>query len=85
MANFKAAYGYAMPLPPTEWQHYYDLSEFYTRNEGEKLAGKVLEKDFYGTVAPFKRHLTVLYDFERILLGMGGRYVGNGQFLLRNA
>ena len=26
----------------------------------------------YGITAAFKRHLTVLYDYERILLGMGG-------------
>lgn len=74
-ANFKAAFGYDLPEPPTEWQHVLDLSKFYTRKKGEMLAGKVLERDFYGTVVPFKRHLTVLYDFERVLLGMGGAYV----------
>jgi len=74
-ANFKAKYGYDMPLPPSEWQHVTDLSEFYTRKKGDMLAGQVLERNFYGTVVPFKRHLTVLYDFERVLLGMGGAYV----------
>ncbi|MDH3464763.1 MAG: extracellular solute-binding protein [Gammaproteobacteria bacterium] len=73
--NFKAKFGYDMPLPPTEWQQVRDMSEFYTRKKGETLAGKVLERNFYGTVVPFKRHLTVLYDFERVLLGMGGAYV----------
>ncbi len=74
-ANFNAQYGYDMVLPPTDWQHFYDLAEFYTRNQGDTLAGTVLEKDFYGTLMPFKRHLTVLYNFERVLLGMGGAYV----------
>ena len=64
-----------MPEPPTEWQHVLDVSAFYTRDKGETLAGNVLERDFYGIVVPFKRHLTVLYDYERVLLGMGGAYV----------
>ena len=74
-ANFKAAFGYDLPEPPTEWQHVLDVSAFYTRDKGETLAGNVLERDFYGIVVPFKRHLTVLYDYERVLLGMGGAYV----------
>ncbi len=77
MANFRAKYGYDMPLPPITWQQYYDLAEFYTREKGETLAGKVLDRNFHGTIAPFKRHLVVFYDYERILLGMGGRYVND--------
>lgn len=74
-ANFEAAYGYAMPLPPTTWEQFRDLAEFFTREKGETLAGKTLESNFYGTIAAFKRHLTVFYNFERILLAMGGEYV----------
>jgi multiple sugar transport system substrate-binding protein len=74
MTNFKAAHGYDMPLPPTTWGQYRDLAAFYTRKKGETMAGQVLENDFYGTIVPFKRHLAVLYDYERILLNMGGRY-----------
>jgi multiple sugar transport system substrate-binding protein len=74
-ANFKARYGYDMQLPPSEFQHFYDLAEFYTRKKGDTVAGQVLEKDLYGTLMPFKRHLTVLYNFERVLLGMGTQYV----------
>ncbi len=73
-ANFRAKYGYDLPVPPTTWEQFRDLAEFFTRKKGETLAGEVLEKDFYGTVATFKRHITVFYDFERILLGMGGEY-----------
>ena len=54
-ADFEEANGYAMPLPPTIWQHYHDLAAFYTREKGETLAGQVLESDFYGTIVPFKR------------------------------
>jgi multiple sugar transport system substrate-binding protein len=74
MANFKAANGFDMPLPPTTWQQYLDLAKFYTRKKGDMLAGQVLDKNFYGTIVPFKRHLAVLYDYERILINMGGRY-----------
>lgn len=74
-ANFEAAYGYALPLPPTTWEQFRDLAEFFTREKGETLAGQTLESNFYGTIAAFKRHLTVYYDYERILLGMGGEYV----------
>jgi multiple sugar transport system substrate-binding protein len=74
-ANFKAKYGYALPQPPTTWAQYRDLAKFFTRKKGDTLAGTTLEKNFYGTVIPFKRHLTVYYDFERILLTMGGEYV----------
>jgi multiple sugar transport system substrate-binding protein len=76
-ANFQAKYDYDMPLPPTEWQQYYDLSQFYTRKKGETLAGQTLEKDFYGTVIAFKRHLTIIYDYERLLLGMGSAYTND--------
>jgi len=75
MANFKAKFGYDMPLPPTTWDQYLHLSEFYTRKTGDTMAGKVLEKNFYGTLVPFKRHLAVLYDYERLLINFGGRYV----------
>ena len=51
-ANFEAAYGYPMPLPPTTWEHYGDLAAFYTRKEGETLAGTVLEKNFYARSCP---------------------------------
>jgi len=71
-ANFKTKYGYDMPLPPKTWDEFRELSAFYTRKAGETLAGQVLDKNFYGTVAAFKRHLTLLFDYERVLLGFGG-------------
>ena len=80
-AAFKAKYGYDLPLTGDKiasvgtWQQWTDMAEFFTRSEGETLAGKSLERPFYGITAPFKRHLTVLYDYERILLGMGGELI----------
>ena len=47
-ANFKAKYGYEL-RPPKTWKEYKDVAEFFTREKGETLAGKVLQRDFYGT------------------------------------
>ncbi|KAA3630583.1 MAG: extracellular solute-binding protein [Proteobacteria bacterium] len=77
-AAFKARYGYDMPLTGEmiasvdTWQQWTDMAEFFTRKPGESVAGETLESPMYGVTAAFKRHLTVLYDYERILLGMGG-------------
>lgn len=56
------------------------MAEFFTRKKGDMLAGAALENPIYGVTAAFKRHLTVLYDYERILLGMGGQIIDeNGE------
>lgn len=47
-AAFKAKYGYEL-RPPLTWDEYLEVAEFFTRKKGEKLAGKVLDRDFYGT------------------------------------
>ena len=44
---FKAKYGYDL-VPPTTWDQYYDVAEFFTRKSGDKLAGTALTSDFYG-------------------------------------
>lgn len=77
-AAFKAKYGYDLPLKGDKiarvdtWEQWRDIAEFFTRAEGQTLAGEKVTKPIYGVLASFKRHLTVLYDYERILLGMGG-------------
>lgn len=47
-AAFKEEYGYELH-PPETWDEYLDVAEFFTRKAGEKLAGKTLKRDFYGT------------------------------------
>jgi multiple sugar transport system substrate-binding protein len=77
-AAFKAKYGYELPLTGDKysmvdsWEQWRDIAEFFTRKAGDKVAGTVRDKPMYGVTAAFKRHLTTLYDYERILLGMGG-------------
>lgn len=77
-AAFKAKYGYDTPfngdkwIEVDSWQKWWDVAEFYNRKPGEKVAGKALEHELWGTAAAFKRHITLFYDYERVLLGMGG-------------
>jgi multiple sugar transport system substrate-binding protein len=47
MAAFKAKYGYDLGIPRT-YDQMADIAAFFRRKPGEKLAGKVLDKDFYG-------------------------------------
>ncbi|MBD3308278.1 extracellular solute-binding protein [candidate division KSB3 bacterium] len=54
-ADFKAKYGYDLPDPPQTWQQVVDLAEFFTRKEGELLAGQPLLKNFYGYADQAKR------------------------------
>lgn len=77
-ANFKEKYGYDMPLPPTTWEQFYDINAFYTRKQGETLAGKPLERSFYGTTVALKRHMVALYDYERYLINFGGTFADAG-------
>jgi multiple sugar transport system substrate-binding protein len=88
-AAFKAKYGYDSPFTGEKfitvdtWEQWRDAAEFFTRKKGEKLAGSSLDRDFYGVTTAFKRHYTALYDYERILLGMGGEIVdANGNIKL---
>jgi multiple sugar transport system substrate-binding protein len=46
-AAFKAKYGQELAVPRT-WDDLTKVAQFFTRKKGEKLAGKVLDQDFYG-------------------------------------
>jgi len=54
-AAFKEKYGYELPAPPKTWPQVVDLAQFFTRKKGEKLAGRTLQKDFYGYADQAKR------------------------------
>lgn len=52
-AAFKTEFGYKLPCTPeemnnTDWDMFEDYGKFFRRDKGEKLAGGVLENDFYG-------------------------------------
>ncbi|MEW5815979.1 MAG: extracellular solute-binding protein, partial [Spirochaetota bacterium] len=72
---FKAKYGYDLPAPPVNWKEYMDVAQFFTRKKGEKLAGKVLEHDFYGNTIQGKRHVSTWYTYLNVLYSFGGQEV----------
>jgi multiple sugar transport system substrate-binding protein len=72
-AAFKAKYGYELPNPPITMKEYYDVAQFFTRKKGQKLAGKVLDHDFFGNTIQGKRHVSSWYAYLNFLYPFGGR------------
>ncbi|MDB6084828.1 MAG: hypothetical protein JWN43_2709 [Gammaproteobacteria bacterium] len=78
-AAFKSRYGYDLPLKPADWRSFRDVAEFFTRKAGQRLCGKPLRENFYGTAVSFKRYIATQYDFETFLNGFGGvMFAGDG-------
>lgn len=77
--NFKSQYGYDLPLrhpevpcgTPQFYDAWRDASEFFCRKKGEKLAGKTLEHDFFGTCIQAKRHPCTWYEYWCYAPGFG--------------
>ena len=63
-AAFKAKYGKELKAPET-WQDWLDIGKFFTRKKGEKLAGQVLERDFYGSAEFAKRGFSFAWFLNR--------------------
>lgn len=73
-AAFKAKYGYDL-APAKTWDQFIDIAEFFTRKAGETLAGKTLEKDFYGNAQAYSRVAgAITHDFFPIFRSFGGNY-----------
>jgi multiple sugar transport system substrate-binding protein len=71
-ANFKAKYGYDLKVPET-WDEFLNVAEFFTRKKGEKLAGQVLERAFYGT-AYYGQKDQIFAWWGNIFSSLGGVY-----------
>lgn len=71
-AAFKAKYGYDLKVPET-WDEFLDVAEFFTRKAGEKLAGQVLERNFYGT-AYYGQKDQIFAWWGNIFASLGGVY-----------
>lgn len=71
--NFKKQYGYAL-VPPLDLQQLLDISRFFTRVKGERLAGKLLDRPFYGLalMSGLKPHIND--EFSAMLWGLGGTW-----------
>jgi len=70
-AAFKSKYGYDLNVPKTT-KEYYNATEFFTRNKGEKLAGETLTDNFYGLATMSKRHTALTCDFLNWMWDFGG-------------
>jgi multiple sugar transport system substrate-binding protein len=63
-AAFKAKYGRELKAPET-WKDWLDIGQFFTRKKGAKLAGQVLERDFYGSAEFAKRGFSFAWFLNR--------------------
>lgn len=63
-AAFKAKYGKEL-APPETWEDWLQIGEFFTRKKGEKLAGEVLDRDFYGSAEFAKRGFSFAWFVDR--------------------
>jgi multiple sugar transport system substrate-binding protein len=70
-AAFKAKYGYALDIPKT-YDQMADIAQFFRRKPGEKLAGKILDKDFYGIGLMAGRYTNIFDEIMTIAWTMGG-------------
>lgn len=68
---FQAKYGYKLGVPQT-YKQLMDVAQFFTRKKGEKLAGKVLDEDFYGIVLANKSGGFLYHRYEQVLVAFGG-------------
>lgn len=67
---FRAKYGYDL-APPADYKQWRDVAEFFTRRKGQSLAGKPLERDFYGTVFSDKAGIFVWHIYQNVALAFG--------------
>ncbi len=63
-AAFKAKYGQELK-PPETWEEWLKISAFFTRKKGEKLAGQMLDRDFYGCAEFGKRGFSFAWFMNR--------------------
>lgn len=61
---FKAKYGKDLK-PPETWDDWLQIGEFFTREKGEKLAGNVLDRNFYGSAEFAKRGFSFAWFVDR--------------------
>ncbi|MEW5815578.1 MAG: extracellular solute-binding protein [Spirochaetota bacterium] len=63
-AAYKTKYGKELSAPET-WKDWLQIGEFFTRKKGAKLAGQVLERDFYGSAEFAKRGFSFAWFVNR--------------------
>lgn len=63
-AAFQAKHGKELK-PPETWEDWLEIGAFFTRKKGEKLAGMVLDRDFYGSAEFAKRGFSFAWFVDR--------------------
>lgn len=71
-AAFKAKFGQELAVPRT-WDDLSKVAQFFTRKKGEKLAGKVLDQDYYGFAFLGQRGFAYAW-WGNIFGSLGGAY-----------
>ena len=70
---FRKKYGHAL-VPARTWKEYREIAEFFTRRKGQTLAGKKLNRDFYGLTLTGKRHVATALEFFNYGWSYGGDF-----------
>lgn len=63
-AAFKAKYAKDL-RPPETWDDWLQIGAFFTRKRGDKLAGRTLDRDFYGSAEFAKRGFSFAWFVDR--------------------
>jgi len=69
--NFYVKYGYEL-APPKTWKQFREIGEFFTREQGETLAGKVLQRKVYGTAIQGGRNDALTCEWLQYTWSFGG-------------
>jgi multiple sugar transport system substrate-binding protein len=69
-AAFEKRFGYPLTVPPT-YARQQEVVAFFTRKRGEMLAGKPLDRDFYGTILCNKRGTFLWHTYENFVAAFG--------------
>jgi multiple sugar transport system substrate-binding protein len=69
-AAFRQRYGYDL-LPPATYAQFRDVAEFFTRRRGARLAGRVLERDFFGATLSNRKGTFLWHKLENVLMAFG--------------
>ncbi len=67
---FERRFGYPLS-PPATYAHHQDVAAFFTRKRGAMLAGKPLDRDFYGTILCDKRGTFLWHTYENLVAAFG--------------
>ncbi len=69
-AAFQQRYNYALE-PPATYAQFRDQGEFFTRRRGQKLAGRTLERDFFGISFSNRKGTFLWHKLENVLMAYG--------------